>query len=63
MFKATCPGGQQISSAVLKRATGQQTRGDALVMPIAPRRIMRAHLVFGGQQMRSPSTVQHARPF
>jgi len=63
VLSATCPGGQQISSAVLKRATGQQIRGDDLVMPIAPRRIIGAHLVFGGQQVRSPSTVQHARPF
>lgn len=63
VFKATCPGGQQISSAVLKRATGQQIRGDDFVTPIAPRTIIGAHLVFGGQQTRSPSTVQHARPF
>jgi hypothetical protein len=63
VFRATCPGGQQIASAVLKRATGQQIRGDDLVMPIAPRRIIGAHFVFGGQQVRSPSTVQHARPF
>ena len=63
VLSATCPGGQQISSAVLKRGRGQQTRGEFRVSRLWPARICGAHFVLGGQQMRFPSTVQHARPF
>jgi hypothetical protein len=39
VLSATCPGGQQISSDVLKRGSGQQTRGEFRVSPLWPGRI------------------------
>ena len=62
VLSATCPGGQQISSEVLKREVGQQTCFELPVIPISPAAIWGAHFVLDGQQIRLPSTVQHGRP-